>query len=70
MLRLRNNKEFPNKNRKIWRKFLIDSGYSIPQITKAIRSIREEDWETLETSKKISLIKKHLKSAKEPKMTY
>lgn len=67
---MRNNKDFPNKNRRIWRKFLIYSGYSIPQITDAIRSVKTEDWNKLKTSTKISKIKKHLKETKASKMTY
>jgi hypothetical protein len=53
------DKEFPN--RKMWKKFIIDSGYSIPQITDAIKSIREDDWDSIKTSDRIALIKKHLK---------
>ena len=67
---MRNNKDFPNKNRRIWRKFLIYSGYSIPQITQAIRVIKTDEWDNLTTTTKISKIKNHLKKTKAPKITY
>lgn len=67
---MKKHKEFPNKNRKLWIKFLINSGYSIPQITKAIKAIKTENWEDIKTSDKISKIKTYLKDNNFSKMVY
>ncbi len=53
--------DFDPKKRKLWQKFIVDGGYTVTQISKAIRKLRGKKWDNTDTTIKIDKIKKYFK---------